>query len=59
LEEILKKQKESKGDKGGQSNMIGSLSTDAVEGIIGGSIGGIILLYVGYRAAAYIFNRPT
>jgi hypothetical protein len=58
LEDVLKKQKESK-ESQDQAQTSVSLSTEAIEGIIGGSIGGIILLYAAYRGATYIFNRPT
>ena len=58
LDAILKKKKKSK-ESQGQGQASGSLSTDAIEGIIGGSIGGILLLYAAYRGVTYIFNRPT
>lgn len=60
LADVLKKQKEAKnaakGTPGGQAP---GLSTGEIEAIIGGSIGGIILLYAVYRGVTYIFNRPS
>jgi hypothetical protein len=62
LDDILKKQKENKA-KQNQGTVTApgteTLSSEAIEGIIGGSIGGIILFYLGYRGITYIFNRPT
>ena len=34
-------------------------SVGDIEKYVGGSIGGIILLYLTYRAVTYIFNRPS
>lgn len=61
LAEILKKQKEAKNAAQGTptTDALGGLSTGEIEGIIGGSIGGIILLYVVYRGVTYLFNRPS
>jgi hypothetical protein len=62
LAEVLKKQKEAKNatQGGGQGTQIPEgLSAGEIEGIIGGSIGGIILLYVVYRGVTYLFNRPS
>ncbi len=63
LEEVLKKQKESKAGNTGKSGNAGNasltLSTEALEGIIGGSIAGILFAYMAYRGVTYIFNRPT
>ncbi len=44
--------------KQGESTNIGGLTPAQIEGIIGGSIGGIVLLYLVYRGVTYIFNRP-
>lgn len=58
LEEVLKKQKESKTGKTESSTSL-SLSTETLEGIIGGSIAGVLFAYMAYRGVTYIFNRPT
>lgn len=59
LEDILKKQKESKTNPKEVGSTSLSLSTEAIEGIIGGSVAGILFAYAVYRAVTYIFNRPT
>jgi hypothetical protein len=61
LEETLKKQKEAaaKQASGGESSTGLNLSPGAIEAIVGGGIGGILLLYGVYRVATSIFNRPT
>jgi hypothetical protein len=61
LAEVLKKQKEAKNAAQGTATIAvpGGLSTGEIEGIVGGSIGGIILLYAVYRGVIYIFNRPS
>jgi hypothetical protein len=58
LEDVLKKQKESRAT-GTESSTSMSISTETLEGIIGGSIGGILLIYMAYRGVQYIFHRPT
>jgi hypothetical protein len=62
LEDILKKQKESKegtSQQGKQEQGSLPLAAETIEGIIGGGIGGILLGYAVYRGMTYIFNRPT
>lgn len=59
LADVLKAQKEAKEGKGQKGQTDSGLSTGEIEGIIGGSIGGVILLYAVYRGMTYIFNRPT
>ena len=61
MAEILRKQKEVKeaGVTKKISGSMGNLSTEQIEGIIGGSIGGIVLLIILYRGITYIFNRPS
>lgn len=61
LAEVLKKQKEAKSATQGAptTEIPGGLSTGEIEGIIGGSIGGILLIYAVYRGVTYIFNRPS
>jgi hypothetical protein len=41
------------------SSAVAGLSMDQIEGIIGGTIGGLLLLFVVYRGVTYFFNRPT
>lgn len=61
MADILNKQKEAK--SGGITQMGGELlaglSTDDIEAIIGGTIGGILLAFIVYRGVTYFFNRPS
>lgn len=59
LEDIRKKQAEEKAKASGSSASSSELSSGEIEAIVGGSIGGIIMLYLLYRGAIYIFNRPS
>lgn len=61
MADILKKQKEVKEQElgGKPSDSVGGLNSDQIEAIIGGSIGGIITLFLVYRGVTYFFNRPS
>jgi hypothetical protein len=62
LQEVLDKKKEQESRAQGPQSSVPStfdLSTDEIEGIVGGSIAGILLLVVGYLAVTRLFTRPT
>lgn len=62
LKDVLESQKkaaDAAAAKQGESTSVGGLTPAQIEGIIGGSIGGIVLLYLVYRGVTYIFNRPS
>jgi hypothetical protein len=60
LDEILqqKQSTQAKQNKGDLS-VSTSLTTQQIEAIIGGTIGGIIAIMIGYKVLTYISNRPN
>lgn len=56
LADVLNKQKKGKENKDEISE---GLTPGEIEGIVGGSIGGVLLLYAVYRVVTYAFNRPS
>lgn len=64
LTRILETQREAKDNAlraqtGGDGSTVAGLSMGEIEGIVGGTIGGVLLLYLVYRFTTSFFNRPT
>ncbi len=60
LDEVLTAQKAAKEATAAPAGAAGAgADTGGVEGIVAGSIGGLLLLYVAYRGFRMIFNRPS
>lgn len=61
LADVLAKQKaaKEKANSGGGAMPSTDFSVGDIEKYVGGSIGGIILLYLTYRVGTYFFNRPS
>lgn len=64
LTRILETQRQAKDNAikaqtGGDGSTVAGLSMGEIEGIVGGTIGGVLLLYLVYRFTTSFFNRPT